>query len=256
MSYLYRERSGSQKLSSKGSSAFVRNVMAMLDEIEYRHCYSGEDLEDIYRLRYKSFRAHGLLLSESADQRMVDELDDAPNCYRFGVFLNNVLVSTVRLHHMTATTPHAPIMTVFGNVLTPRLVAGETFIDPSRLAIDPDVSATYRALPYVTLRLAVIANAHFNTTSCVSMIRQEHTAFYKRVFNSTQVGEPRTYPPFTMPIYLYESRCDRNLQPTIDRFPFFDSTAFERRMLFDRPKRGELAPLTILPTAKYLKNAA
>ena len=251
-----QDYSGSLAPRPAESSAFVRNVMALLDQIEYRRCESGEDLEEIYKLRYKSFRRHGLLLSESADQRMVDELDEAPNCYRFGVFLEGALVGTVRVHHMTEETPYAPIMTVFGDRLLPRLAAGETFIDPSRLAVDPDLPSSFRALPYITLRLAVIANAHFKTTSCVSMIREEHTAFYHRVFNSVQVGEPRTYPPFTMPIYFYESRCDLNLRPTIERFPFFDSTAFEQRMLFDRPKLGELAPLTILPTAKYLRNAA
>ena len=30
----------------------------------------------------------------------------------------------------------------------------------------------------------------------------------------------------------------------------------EQRMMFARPARGELAPLTILPTAKYYRDAA
>src|SRR5690606_313313 len=136
---------------------------------EYRRCESGEDLEAIYRLRYKSFRTHGLLLSESADQKMVDKLDDVPNCYRFGVFRDNELVGTLRVHHLTAETPYAPIMTVFGDVLRPRLMRGETFIDPSRLAIDPDLTALNKALPYIALRPAVMANDYFGTTSCISM---------------------------------------------------------------------------------------
>ena len=46
------------------------------------------------------------------------------------------------------------------------------------------------------------------------------------------------------------------MEKIIQRFPFFKSTAFEQRLLFQRPKRGEIAPLTILPTAKYLLAAA
>ena len=46
------------------------------------------------------------------------------------------------------------------------------------------------------------------------------------------------------------------MEGTIARFPFFNSTAFEQRLLFKRPKRGETAPLTILPTAKYSLAAA
>src|SRR5690606_39955949 len=59
--------------------------------------------------------------------------------------------------------------------LLPRLQRGETFIDPSRLAIDPELAAVNRALPYLTLRLAVIAITYFDTTSCVSMIRAERS---------------------------------------------------------------------------------
>lgn len=237
-------------------SAFARNVLSLLENVEYRRCESGEDLEAIYRLRYNSFRSHGLLLSEDPAEKMADELDEAPNCYRFGVFLDGTLVATVRIHHLAAATPFAPIMTVFGDQLRPRLEQGDSFIDPSRLAIDPELAATNRALPYLTLRLAVIANTYFDTTSCVSMIRAEHTAFYKRVFRSVPVCEPRLYPPFTMPIHFYESRCDLNMEWILQRFPFFRSTAMERRLLFSRTAIGEPGPLTILPTARYTGIAA
>lgn len=237
-------------------SAFSRNVLSMLETVEYRRCDTGEDLEAIYRLRYNSFRAHGLLNSEAPDEKMVDDLDEAPNCQRFGIFIDNALVSTVRLHHLSAETPYAPIMTVFGDLLERRLDRGETFIEPSRLAVDNELAANNRALPYLTLRLAVIANTFFDTTSCLSMVRGEHTAFYSRVFRSVSMCEPRLYPPFTMPIHFYESRCDWNMEWILQRFPFFRSTAMERRLLFSPTRLGEPAPLTVLPTARYTGIAA
>jgi hypothetical protein len=170
--------------------------------------------------------------------------------------MDDELVSTVRIHHLTREMPYAPTMSVYGDILEPRLAAGESFIDPSRLAIDPDLTALNKALPYIALRPAVMANDYFGTTSCISMIRGEHTAFYNRIFGSEQIGEPRLYPPYTMPIYFYESRCDLNMRRTIRRFPFFASTAMERRLMFARTAKGEPGPLTVLPTAKYLKDAA
>ena len=62
-------------------------------------------------------------------------------------------------------------------------VRGETFVDPSRLAAEPEMAATHRGLPYVTVRLAVAASLHFNVTSCLSTIREEHRAFYQRVLD-------------------------------------------------------------------------
>lgn len=238
-----------------GGSSFSRNVLSLLERVEYRRCESGEDLEAIYRLRYKAYRLHGFL-SESSDQMMSDALDDAPNCYRFGVFIDNELVCTVRIHHLTQAEPYGPVMTTFADVLGPRLARGESFINPTLLAAEPDFLPGYRALPYLTLRLALIASVHFDATSCVGVIREEHTAFYRRVFGAVQVGQPRPYPPFTVPVMLYDANCAINRERILHRFPFFKSTPMEQRMLFAKPAKGELAPLTILPTAKYYRDAA
>ena len=239
-----------------GPSAFSRSVLELLERIEYRRCESGEDLEAVYRLRYRAYHEHGLL-DTIIEGKLVDYLDETPNCYCFGVFMDGTLVSTVRLHHLTHAMPASPVMTVFGDRLMPRLASGESFIDPSRLAIDPELgSSVTRSLPYVTLRLAVMANEYFRATGCVSMIRAEHAAFYRRIFGSSAMGTPRTYPPFTFSAFLYVSRVEDNLAATLERFPFFRSTAGEQRRMFAKPAPGELAPLTILPTAKYFADAA
>jgi len=236
-------------------SEFSKGVFALLDKIEYRRCDKGEDLEDIYRLRYKAYRLHGFL-SESRDQKMSDALDEAPNCYRFGVFIDGQLVSTVRIHHLSRTEPFGPVMTTFDDLLRPRLLRGESFINPTLLAADPNYLSTKGALPYLTLRLAVTATVHFDATSCIGVIRDEHTAFYRRIFGAVQVGQPRPYPPFTVPVVLYDANCAINRKAVLHRFPFFKSTPMEQRMLFATPAKGEPAPLTILPTAKYFRDAA
>lgn len=238
-----------------GQTSFARNVMTLLESVEYRRCESAEDLEAIYRLRYQAYRRHGFL-PETASRMMSDELDDTPNCYRFGVFIDNHLASTVRIHHITRAEPYGPIMSVFGDLLRARLMRGDSFVNPTLLAADPDMGSAQRAIPYLTLRLAVVANTYFNSTNCVCVIRQEHTAFYNRIFGAVQVGDPRPYPPFTVPVMLYDSDCSINMEPTLERFPFFRSTAFERRMLFAKAPAGELAPLTVMPTAKYFNAAA
>ncbi len=84
-------------------------------------------------------------------------------------------------------------MKVYGDMLMPRLMAGETFIDPSRFAADPEWSRLLPQLPYVTLRLAGMACFHFDAPYCISMIREDHAAFYKRVYQSRPIGDPRPY---------------------------------------------------------------
>lgn len=244
------ERSGEPEVS-----AFSRNVSNLLEQVEYRHLDSGEDFEDVCRLRYRSYVRSGMM-SPNASRAVKDKFDEMPNSFVFGIYYEGELVSTLRLHHVTQRYPNSPSTDVFGDVLARRIEAGETFIDPSRFAADTEWSGALRVLPYITLRLAVLASKHFNPTYCLTAVKEDHASFYKRIFRSEQATAPRTYPGLIVPVHLYQSKCSDNMENTIERFPFFRSTAFERRMLFVRPVRGEIGPLTVLPTAKYLKDAA
>ena len=235
-------------------SGFNKSILSLLERVEYRLCDGGEDLEAIYRLRYDSYLQAGMVRPDAA-RLVTDSFDELPNAYRFGVFFEGQLVSTIRLHHANAASPVSPSTEVFRDVLMPRLANGESFVDPSRFAADSEWSATLRVLPYITLRLAVVACKYFSPTFCLTAIKEEHSGFYQRIFRSEQAVAPRFYPGLIMPVHLFQSRCSDNMEDTIRRFPFFGSTASEQRMLFQRPARGEMAPLTILPTAKYLRAA-
>ncbi|MDH6233619.1 hypothetical protein M2281_004230 [Mesorhizobium soli] len=246
---------GARARETEVHSPFARNIFSLLERIEYRVCDGGEDLEAIYRLRYNSYLDVGMVKPD-ASRMVADKYDEMPNSYRFGVFFEGNLVSTIRLHYASPEFPVAPSTEVFADELQPRVAAGESFIDPSRFAADLQWSSQLRVLPYITLRLAVVACKYFNPTFCLTAVKEEHAAFYQRIFRSVQAAEPRMYPGLTMPVHLYQSRCSDNMEDTIQRFPFFRSTAFEQRMLFQRPAMGEVAPLTILPTAKYYSDAA
>ena len=234
---------------------FSRTVVSIMDRVEYRLCESGEDLEAIYRLRYDSYLQAGMLKA-NALRMVTDRFDDLPNSFRFAVFFEGHLVSTLRLHYVSAKYPLSPSTEVFSDVLAPRLAAGETFVDPSRFAADSEWAASLRVLPYVTLRLAMVASRFFQPDACLTAIKEEHAGFYKRVFDAEAVVEARTYPGLTVPVYLYQSRTPAAVDQAEQRFPFFKSTPLEQRMLFQRPKQKELGPLTILPSARYLLDAA
>jgi hypothetical protein len=236
-------------------SAFSRNVLAVLERTEYRRVEGGEDLEDIYRLRYKSYRAADMV-SEIADQTVHDSLDDLDNCYRFGVYIDGNLVSTIRIHHVNKAHPVSPSVTVYGDILKPRIRAGDTFIDPSRFAADPEWSQIHPQIPYLTLRIAGMACFHFNAPYCLSTIQEDHTGFYRRIYMSEQIGGLRDYPGLNYPVVLYQANVHAIEERSFVRFPFFRSTRMEQRLLFDRPVTGARAPLTVLPTAGRSERAA
>jgi hypothetical protein len=90
------ETAGEGSVGTPAISSFARNVLALLERTEYRRCDKGDDLEDVYRLRYSAYRMNDLV-AENPDHVVHDPFDDLPNCYRFGVFIDGHLVSTIRL---------------------------------------------------------------------------------------------------------------------------------------------------------------
>ena len=241
--------------AERHSSTFIRNVESLLARTEYRRCDKGEDLEDIYRLRYKAYRSNDMV-PDSENHTIYDDLDETPNAYRFGVYVDQQLVSTLRLHHVTRQTPWSPSTKAFGDIVYPMLDAGETFVCPGRFASDPDWTRVYPHLPFVTLRLATMGCFHFRVPYGLSTVREDHSGFYARVYPSKRISEPRAYPGVFNKVVLYKIDTMANRPQYLARFPFFRSTAMEQRLLFARPADGELAPLTILPTAKYYREAA
>lgn len=238
-----------------GMTAFARSVLQVMERIEYRLCEDGEDLEEIYRLRYNSYLSAGMI-GANASRMVIDDYDNLPNALCYGVYYEGRLVSTVRIHHITSEMRQSPSVTVFGDVLGPRLDAGESFIDPSRFAADAEWAASLRVLPYITLRIPMLACHFFGTNACLQAIKEEHGAFYKRVFVAEPLVKARQYPGLNCPVDLWQSPSPLVWQQAMERFAFFRSTPSEERMLFTKPSLDYRSPLTILPSAKYIRWAA
>ncbi|SOE16401.1 hypothetical protein SAMN05877838_1268 [Hoeflea halophila] len=230
-------------------SGFSAGVMRFLESIEYRRVDNADDLEDVARIRYKAFTMVGLAPQNGS--LLIDDLDFKPNAHVMGIFFDEQLVSTIRVHHVTPAERDSVAVSHFPDIMNPLLDAGQTFIDPVRFAADPDIMREYPALPYLTLRVATMATDYFKTDYCLSVIKPNHRAFYKRVFNSHPLVEPRYFEKYDSNIELHASNAHVELQKIYDRFPFFNSQLCERRLMFAPRQELLMPPLTIRPTARY-----
>ena len=149
---------------------------------------------------------------------------------------------------------------LFGEILHPRLDRGEVIIDPARFVADPDKAKRFPELPYLTLRLAYMACEYFNADVGLAIVRAEHQAFYRRVFLHETIAEPRFFPGLLKPVGLMAANFPAMRDKVFERYPIMRSTAFERRMLFERagehhsspacgglPLRGHLDRPAVLP---------
>lgn len=228
------------------TSQFALTLIDLLDRVQYRRVSVDEQFDPVYRLRYEAYRREEFIPANS-QQITRDVYDEAPNCYCFGVYIDDKLVSSIRLHYTTSEQRTSPSLGIWPEVLGGILDRGDTYLDPSRFTADRDATLAFPALPYLTLRIGVMASKHFGASYCLSSVRPEHAPFYKRVFGSTQLAGEGHWGELTFPVCLYATYLPVTYSRIVERYPFFMSTPEERESLFGAQPRPIRA---IAPTAR------
>jgi hypothetical protein len=218
-----------------------------LEHVDYRLAETPEEKDEIYRLRYRAYLREGAILP-SESERVTDQYDDAPNTWIFGVYVHGELYSSIRVSVLTSRCKTSPSADMYSDVLHPELDQGKIIVDPTRFVADPEKAKTFHELPYVTVRLGWVACGHFNADLGLASVRAEHRAFYRRVFLQQPMGEPRLFPGLLKPVGLMAADYPAIREKVFQRFPLMRSSAFERRMLFQR-NRDRSLPLDMTECA-------
>lgn len=219
--------------AAENTTAAFAKKSDLLDQVDYRLAETSEEKDEIYRLRYRAYLREGAILP-SESQRVSDEYDNAPNTWIFGVYLYGDLCSSIRVSVVTSEWRMSPSVELFGELLHPELDKGRVFIDPTRFVADPDQAKRFPELPYATVRLGYVAGVHFNADVGLALVRPEHQAFYRRLFLQETWGEPRLLTGLLKPVGLMAAHYPTLRAKVFARYPYLHSSAFERRMLFQR----------------------
>jgi hypothetical protein len=211
-----------------------------LEHVDYRLAETPEEKDGIYRLRYRAYLREGAILP-SETERVTDRYDDLANNFTFGIYIHGELCSAIRISVLTSEWRGSPSSEMFTDLIHPELDRGKIIIDPTRFVADPDKAKRFPELPYVTVRLGYVACGHFNADIGLANVRPEHRAFYRKVFLQEPWGEPRLYPGLIKPVGLMAARYPSIREKVFQRFPYMRSSAFERRMLFER-RGGQHSP--------------
>jgi hypothetical protein len=221
------------------SETFSDRIAQLLDRIDYRLVESNVDREAIFRLRYQAYLREGAI-APRLSETFSDSYDETSNVWLFGLYLDGQLASSIRIHVASRKHPQFPSLGVFNDFLEPELNSGKIIIDPTRFVTDRNLSRLYRGLPHLTLRLCWLAAQYFHADHFLVAIRPEHQAFYRRTFQHQLICGPRPYPLLSKAISLMTVHYAIVAADVHRRYPFFRSSLFERRMLFERPTRQSL----------------
>ena len=204
-----------------------------LEHVDYRRADTPEERNEIFRLRYRAYLREGAILP-SKSARVVDRYDDLQNTFIFGIYIRGELYGSIRVSVLTSKWRASLSSEMFPEIIFPELDRGKLIIDPTRFVADPEKARKYPELPYVTVRLGYVACVYFNADIGLANVRPEHRAFYRRVFLQKPWGEPRQYPGLIRPVGMMAAEYPEIRKKVFQRFPFMRSSAFERRMLFER----------------------
>jgi hypothetical protein len=215
------------------SSSLSDRIAQLLPRVDYRRAESPDERQAIFRLRYQAYLREGEI-GPVPSRRFSDHLDDEPNTFNFGVYIDGVLAGAIRLSVTMPGGAPLPAIEVFEDVLSPEIRAGKTFVDPSKFVADYASSKQYPELPYIILRVAWIAMAYFKADLMLGAIRVEHQPFYKRVWRCRRICPPRPYPGLCTPVCLVTVDYAAVQDEVHRRYPFFQSNLLEQKKLFER----------------------
>jgi len=212
--------------------SFSERVALLLARSDCRLATSGEQREAIIRLHYEAgLRERAIsgrpLLSSS------DRYDETGAVYLFGLYIDDELASSIRLHIGSKEQRQFPSFETFADILQPKLDAGKVIIDSTRFVADQYLSQLNRELPYATLRICILAAQHFNADYMIATASAQHQAFYRRAFNYLPVSQPRPSAYLAPPVRLMMLHYPTASDELYRRYPFFRSNAAERRKLFE-----------------------
>jgi hypothetical protein len=227
---------GSDAVDGFGSrphgETFADHVTHLLARVVYRRADSGEQREAIYRLRHNAYLREDAISADSSGT-FSDPYDETDNAYLFGVYIDDQLAASLRLHAASKEHPDMPSLGVFAGYLQPELDAGKVLIESTYFVADEQLSRLYRGLPYVTLRLCVLAAEHFRADYLLAAVWKEHQPFYRRALDFRVISKPRPYPRLAKPFSLMRVYCPSATEEWYRRYPFFRSSLHERRRLFE-----------------------
>ncbi len=235
-----RQTQSANSAHASPEGSFSARLAQLAARIEFRRADSDAEREAIFRLRYEAYRREGAI-AENPSGRFADDDDEADNAHLIGLYIDGELATSLRLHIASNRgIPDCPSLHVFSDILQPLLDDGKVLVDTTRFVADERLSRLYRGLPLVTIRLCVAAGEYFGGHHLLAAVRDEHRAFYIRSFGSQVLCKSRPYPPLLKPISLTTVYFPTQGAELYRRYPFYRSTSFEQRKLFERPRRATL----------------
>jgi hypothetical protein len=164
----------------------VRSIIDFLDRVSYRVMQSEEELDQVFQLRYESYRHMGLI-GDLKNGRWSDRHDADPGYRNFGIFVDGALMGAIRVNILSADSRDSMALEMYADTLGPMVDDGCRIVEASRFCHSMEGVRRHPALTFATIRVVALAAVHHRCTHLTSSVRREHLKFYERVVGARPV---------------------------------------------------------------------
>jgi hypothetical protein len=212
-------------------TSFVDRITRILERVQYRRAENREDKAAIFRMRHEAYTRNGSIETRPSGM-FHDAFDETPNAWLIGVFIDGELASSIRIHVSAALDQPLPATMWFSDVVSPHLQAGRCIIDASRHVNRWEFSREFPEMPYITMRPGFLAEEYFDADYLTGACRAENQGAFRRMFGVVCWAPPREYSHLTGLWALMAYDCHALRAKTLQRYPFYFSSAAEQQALF------------------------
>ncbi len=205
-------------------------IESLMHRVEYRRMIDFEDREAVYHLRRKAYAKNNTDIEEWAAEAIDDPHEE--NSDTVGVFIDGRLVGSVKITVATQSSPNCQSSSYAPEAVGKLLESGGVVIDPGRLVADVDAARDYPELPYLLLRVAILAVQYFEASYSLSLVNKRHAPFYNRVFMAKPIAGPVWCAPLQAELTLMACDVEKDLMAVLERFPFWRASYLEMRQMF------------------------
>ncbi len=170
-------------------------------DIEIVRAKTEGDFRAIGRLRYRCYRAEGLI-DQNPHEVFLDEFDHAPGARVYGVYLKGKVVSSIRLHILSQDAALSATYEAFSDILGPMIAAGMVLVDGARFVVDPEIGSARLSIAWQTLKICLRVADEIGADFGVAAVQQSHVRLYEKIYNFSQLAEPRDYSMLTAKLAL------------------------------------------------------
>lgn len=184
------------------------------------------DKADLYRLRYRAFRAAGWI-EEDTKGEFVDRYDQLASSFSIGAFHNGACIGSLRLAFGGDESPplSMPCEGPFAHEIASLAASGHSrFIEFSRMAVEPTLTNnSFRTTLYASLvRAGFISSSAGNVDIALIAVHEKFSPFYQRMCGFEVLGASKSYAGILEPTHLLGREMHALNDRRRQRNAFFD----------------------------------